>query len=60
MNITANVKPDDTKNLMALAIDGCGQLHGLLANAIRVSSLEKIIQSSRVPKWSFEFSCFEY
>ena len=42
MNMTSRIQPDDAKNLMALAIDGCSQLHKLMANCVRHDSYKRL------------------
>ena len=50
MNMTARVSPDDAKNLMALAIDGCLQMHKLMADIVRHASLKRYAQSLQTVK----------
>lgn len=47
MNMTARIQPADATNLMSLAIDGCGKLHEIMANTVRLSSLKRVAQSNK-------------
>lgn len=45
MNMTARVEPKASKNLMAASIDGCKQLYEIMANVVRVASMQRYAQS---------------
>ena len=50
MNMTARISPDDAKNLMAIAIDGCKNMHNIMADIARHASLQRYAQSLQVVK----------